>query len=138
MVFQSPGDILFRVFDFPVYYYGLILAASCLIGVYTAFLFFKKYNPDKDYNAIWDFSAYIIIAGILGARLYYCLLNPVYYFYHPGEILFIRQGGLSIHGGVTVGILLLIILAKKHKLPVWNLLDAFVCGTAIAGNRKMG
>ncbi len=132
MVFQSPGDILFRVFDFPVYYYGLILAASCLIGVYTAFLFFKKYNPDKDYNAIWDFSAYIIIAGILGARLYYCLLNPVYYFYHPGEILFIRQGGLSIHGGVTVGILLLIILAKKHKLPVWNLLDAFVCGTAIA------
>lgn len=131
-MFQSPGDILFTIFDFPVYYYGLILAAACLIGVCTAYKVFKKYNPDKDYELIWDFSAYVILAGILGARLYYCLLNPVYYYYHPNEILFIRQGGLSIHGGVTIGILTLIILARSHKLPVWNLLDSFACGTAVA------
>ncbi len=132
MIFQSPGDVLFKVFDFPIYYYGLVLAAACLIGVVTAFKVFKKYNPDKDYEAIWDFSAYVIIAGILGARLYYCLLNPVYYYYHPNEILFIRQGGLSIHGGVTFGIITLVLLAKSHKLPVWKLLDAFACGTAVA------
>lgn len=107
------------------------MAFACIIGVSTAYLFFKKYNPDKNYKALWDISSYLIVAGIIGARLYYCLLNPVYYSHNPLEILNFRQGGLSIHGGLIAGIITLFISAKKYKLPVLNLLDAFVCGTAI-------
>lgn len=130
-MFVSPGDVFFKVGDFAVYNYGVTMALACLIGVSTAYLIFKKYNPDKNYSAVADIATYVIIFGIIGARLYYCLLNPVYYFHNPLEILYIRQGGLSIHGGIIAGVLTLIFVSKKDKLPILNVFDAFVCGTAL-------
>lgn len=132
MAFQSPGDVIFTVFNYPVYYYGVIMAAACFLGVSASYLVFKKYNPEKNYDAIWDFSVWVLLAGIIGARLYYCLLNLEYYLHYPLQILNLRQGGLSIHGAVIFGILALIIVSKKYKLPLLNLLDSFACGTAIA------
>ena len=132
MTFQSPGDILFSIGSFSVYYYGIIMAFACFVGVFAAYKIFRHYNKHENFEEIWDFAAYLLIFGFLGARLYYCLLNPVYYFYNPLEILNFREGGLSIHGGLIAGITALIVLAKKYKLPVLNTLDAFVCGTAIA------
>ena len=130
-MFKSPGDIFFSIGAFSVYNYGVTMALACIVGVSIAYLLFKKYNPDKNYAAIWDISAYLIIAGILGARLYYCLLNPVYYSQNVLEILNFRQGGLSIHGGLAAGIITLIILAKRNKLPVLNVLDCFACGASV-------
>lgn len=132
MTFQSPGDILISISGFSIYNYGIILAFACLVGVYTAYKIFKYYNPEQNYEKFWDFSAYALIIGFLGARLYYCILNPIYYFQNPLEILNFREGGLSIHGGIITGIIGLILLSKKYKLPILNVLDSFVCGTAIA------
>lgn len=132
MIFQSPGDILLTVCGFKIYYYGIIMASACLIGVIVAYFIFKQYNPESDSEKIWDFAAYFLIAGFLGARLYYCALNPIYYFNNPLEILDFREGGLSIHGGIVAGIAAIIILAKTYKLPVLNTLDSFICGTALA------
>lgn len=132
MVFKSPGDVFITVFNFPVYYYGITMALACLVGVCVAYVVFKRYNPDKNYDLIWDFSVWLLIAGILGARLYYCLLNPDYYLSFPHQILNIRQGGLSIHGAVLGGVLALSVAAKRYKLPLLNLLDAFACGTSLA------
>lgn len=132
MIFQSPGDVFFKIFDFPVYYYGVVMAAACYIGIYASYRVFKKYNPESNFEAIWDFSVWVLLSGILGARLYYCLLNLDYYIYHPLQILNIRQGGLSIHGALIFGILALIIAGKKAKLPPLNLLDSFVCGLSLA------
>lgn len=131
-MFVSPGDVFFKIGDFAIYNYGITMALACLIGVSVSCLIFKKFNPDKNYSALWDLAAYVMIFGILGARLYYCLLNPVYYFHHPLEILYIRQGGLSVHGGIIAGVLTLTYLSKKNKLPVANILDSFACGTALA------
>lgn len=132
MILKSPGDICFYLAGSPVYWYGIIMAVSCFIGCWISYLVFKKYNPDKDYESIWDFAVWVLIAGIFGARLYYCILNAEYYLHFPLQILNIRQGGLSIHGAVIFGIMALILLAKRYKLPQLNLLDSFVCGTAFA------
>ena len=132
MIFQSPGDIVFSIGGFSIYYYGIIMAFACFVGVWTSYKVFRRFNKDKNFEEIWDFAAYLLIFGFLGARLYYCMLNPVYYFYNPLEILNFREGGLSIHGGIIAGIIALVLLSKKYKLPVLNTLDAFVCGTALA------
>ena len=132
MGFRSPGDILFSLNGFDVYTYGIIMAFACLIGVYTSYFIYRKLHPDNDYNRIIDCAAWILLFGIAGARLYYCLLNPVYYFTNPLEILNIRQGGLSVHGGLVAGILAIIFFSKKYKLGTFYLLDAFACGTSLA------
>ena len=132
MAFQSPGDVIFSLNGFNIYTYGVIMACACLVGVFTAYYLYKKYNSDLNYNKLIDIAPLILFAGIAGARLYYCLLNPVYYFSNPMEILDIRQGGLSIHGGLFLGITVLILLAKKYNLGCFRVLDSFACGTALA------
>ena len=132
MIFKSPGDVLFNIGSFPVYCYGVTLAIASFVGVFVSYKVFKKYNSNFDYDKIWDFSAYLLILGFLGARIYYCLLNPIYYFNNPLEILDFREGGLSIHGGIIVGIISAILLAKRYKLPILKLIDSFMCGTALA------
>ena len=131
-VFTSPGDIAFNVLSFPVYYYGIVMAFACLVGVFTSFLFFQASNKSEISEKIWDFSIWILIFGFLGARLYYCILNPVYYFSNPWDILNFREGGLSVHGAIIGGILAIFWLSKKHNIRSLKLLDAYSCGLALA------
>lgn len=130
-MFQSPTDVAFNLLGFPIYYYGIILAIAILIGVYCAYCLYKKfYGVEKAQNII-DFSPYIIIIGILGARFYYCLVNFAYYSNHPLEIFYIRQGGLSIHGVIIIGLCALYYFSKKYKMSFFKLIDVFLCGTAL-------
>lgn len=130
-MFTSPGDVAFRLFSTPIYYYGIIMASSLLSGIFTARFVVKKFYPEISVNVIYDISPYIIICAIIGARLYYCLLNYSYYFSHPIEILGIRQGGISIHGAIIGGLIGGIFYAKKHKLPVLKLCDIFSYGLVL-------
>ncbi len=131
-MFQSPSEIAFSLLGFPIYWYGIILALAILVGVYTAFMLYKNFYDKEKAFLIIDFSPVVILVGILGARLYYCLVNYSYYLYNPTEILNIRQGGLSIHGMIIIGILVLFYFAKRYKIEFFKLLDSFFVGTALA------
>lgn len=131
-MFQSPSEIAFSLLGFPIYWYGIILALAILVGVYTAFMLYKNFYDKEKAFLIIDFSPVVILVGILGARLYYCLVNYSYYLYNPTEILNIRQGGLSIHGMIIIGILVLFYFAKRYKIEFFELLDSFFVGTALA------
>lgn len=131
-MFQSPSDVAFNLFGFPVYYYGIIMACSILVGVYTAYFLYKNFYNMVDAEKIFEFSPFIIIVGILGARLYYSLVNYSYYSIHPFEILNIRQGGLSVHGMIIVGVFSLYICAKIYKLSFFKLADVFLCASALS------
>ena len=130
-MFQSPTDVAFDVFGFPIYFYGIILASAIFVGVYCAYFLYKLFYNKQEASKIIDFSPYIIIIGIIGSRLYYCLVNFSYYVKHPLEIFYIRQGGLSIHGVIIIGILALYTFSKKYKLSFLKLIDVFLCGTAL-------
>ena len=81
MIFQSPGEVCFYITDkFPIYWYGLIMAFACFAGVYLSYRIYKYFNYDENADKIWDFATLILIFGIIGARLYYCLLNFVFLF----------------------------------------------------------
>lgn len=131
-MFQSPSEIAFSLLGFPIYWYGIILALAILVGVYTAFMLYKNFYDKEKAFLIIDFSPVVILVGILGARLYYCLVNYSYYLYNPTEILNIRQGGLSIHGMIIIGILVLFYFSKRYKIEFFKLLDSFFVGTALA------
>lgn len=130
-MFQSPADVAFNIFGFPVYFYGIILAVAILIGTYTAYYLYKRFYDKKDAANIIDFSPLLIIIGVLGARLYYCSVNYGYYKIHPAEILNVRQGGLSIHGMIIIGLISLFVFSKIYKMSFLKLIDVFLCGTSL-------
>lgn len=131
-MFQSPGEVAFSLFGMQVYFYGIILAVAAFVGFLTAYKLYAKFFDNESAEKILDMAPVLIISGILGARLYYCLVNYSYYAIHPLEILDIRQGGLSIHGMILGGILGLYACFKYYKMDFLRLLDVMACGTAIA------
>lgn len=131
MIVQSPGEVAFYIFNFPVYSYGIILAFAVFLGVCTAEILAKKFS-DVPENFFVDNSPAVIIAGILGARLYYCIVNYPYYIHNPLEIFDIRQGGLSIHGMLIAGIVTVYFLAEKYRVNLLRLLDVLACSVILA------
>ena len=92
----------------------------------TIFFVSKKIYKNKiSQDFLLDLFPIVIIAGILGARLYYVLLNLHFYLAHPKEIFAIWHGGLSIHGAIIFGVITGIIycIFKKQN----TLLCADIC-----------
>ena len=114
-MFASHSQIICTIFGLHIYFYGVILALAIVIGTFVAdYIGTKFYELKKE--TIIDMSPYLIIFGIIGARLYYCLLNYDFYLRFPTEILAIRHGGISIHGAILGGLIGLLIFAKRHNI----------------------
>lgn len=131
MIIPAPPDVAFELFSIPVYRYGITMALAIFTAMIAGNILYNKVNKFQRKDVILEYAPLIIIAGILGARGYFCLLNFHYYFEHPLQILDIRQGGLSIHGAIIFGVLSLIFTARKLKIPVMSLMDSMACATIL-------
>ena len=131
MIIPAPSDIAFSLFGLPIYWYGITMASAIFVSMVCGNILYNKVNFDFTKDVILEYAPLIIILGILGARLYFCVLNPNYYFSHPIEILDIRQGGLSIHGAILGGIAGMLISSYRVKVPLMNIMDAMACSTIL-------
>ena len=130
-MFASHSQIICTIFGLHIYFYGVILALAIVLGTFVSdYIGTKFYGLKKE--TIIDLSPYLVIFGIIGARLYYCLLNYDFYLRFPTEILAIRHGGISIHGAILGGLIGLLIFAKRHKISAFKLADASAVGLILA------
>ncbi|HRH23827.1 MAG TPA: prolipoprotein diacylglyceryl transferase, partial [Candidatus Magasanikbacteria bacterium] len=110
---------------FTIRWYGIMLG----IGVLTCLLiYYCLAKKDKEkLNTIYDLSVWLIVGGLIGARLGHILFyNLPYFLAHPSEIIFINHGGLSSHG-LTIGLLLTAwVYQKINKIDLKNYLDLMV------------
>ena len=113
--------VLIRIFGVPIYSYGFMLAVSFLICVILALR--QAANAGIEPHHILDLSLYIIISGIVGARLLYVVQNWSYYSKHLFEIVLINRGGLSLHGGILLAFLVGCIIVKRRRLPAGKIID---------------
>ena len=130
-MFESPSQILCTICGVNIYYYGIIMAIAISIGVLVSDWIGSQYFGLKK-ETIVDLAPYLIIFGILGARIYYCALNYDFYLRFPTEIIAIRHGGISIHGAIIGGAFGLWLFARRHKLNIKNLFDTVAVGLPLA------
>ena len=130
-MFESHTQIICTIFGVHIYFYGIILAFAIIVGTFLSDYVGEKFFELKK-ETIIDLSPYLVIFGIIGARLYYCILNYDFYLRFPTEILAIRHGGISIHGAILGGLIGLIIFAKRHNLSIIKLADTSSIGLALA------
>lgn len=124
----------FNVFGIEIALYGIIIG----IGVVLAILFAGKHAVNNGINPddIYDGSMFLVIFGILGARLYYVIFSFDYYKDNLLSIFNIREGGLAIYGGVIAGFITLLIFCKKKKLNPFKYAD--VCFPAVLIGQIVG
>jgi len=130
-MFASHSQIICTILGVHIYFYGVILALAILVGTFVAEYVGTKFFELKK-ETIIDMAPYLVICGIIGARLYYCILNCDFYLRFPTEIIAIRHGGISIHGAIIGGLIGLLLYAKRHNISIFKLADVSVVGLAIA------
>ena len=130
-MFASHSQIICTVFGVHIYFYGVILALAIIAGTFVSeYIGTKFFGLQKE--TIIDMAPYLILFGIIGARVYYCILNFGFYLRFPTEILAIRHGGISIHGAILGGLLGLYIYSKRKKIAMPKLADISVLGLSLA------
>ncbi len=125
MINIVPNPILLDLGIIKIHYYGLIFVFSVLISMFVIGKITKKQN-NYDKNHIENLYLYLLVAGIIGARLYSVFFfDWNYYRYNLIDILKIWNGGIAIQGAVIVGILTLYIYSKRNKLDFLKYVDLF-------------
>lgn len=89
-------------------YYGLMYAVAFFTGIFLARKEAKRRGIDPEIVENYGFAA--IIGGLIGARVYYVLLDFKNYSKDPMEIFAVWHGGMAIHGGIIGGIVATLIL----------------------------
>ena len=126
----------FYIGSFKIYFYSLIIIAGVLAAVWLSI---KEAGRRKmNTELVWDIVPWVLIAGIIGARLWHVLtpsasmgITASYYFQHPLEIFATRKGGLGIPGAVFGGAIGLLLYCKRKKLNFANWVDIIVPGLAL-------
>lgn len=111
--------------------YGVVIFLAIIAAIYTIDTVSKKLLKSVNPDILIDMYPTLIISGIIGARLYYVLLNQYYYFKYPSEILAIWHGGISIHGAILGGLIAGLFYLKRRNLPFLNYADAVSFGLCI-------
>lgn len=116
-----------------IYWYSIILFIAFLIGGSLALKEAKRWKISEDFMINLFF--YLIIFGMLGARLCYVIFNASYYLDNPLSIFKIWEGGLAIYGGIILGLITVFIYTKKYKVNTVRVLDilavSLILGQAI-------
>jgi len=104
-----------------VHTYGVLLAGGFLAAVGFCVHQARRYgeNPQR----ILDLCFYILIAAIVGSRLYFVALEWPYFSQHPTAMFNLASGGLVFYGGAIGGTLTAMYLMWKWKLPFWRTCD---------------
>ena len=126
--------------SFHIYFYGIMIMLGVLAATFLVSAEAKRRGQNPE--ILWDMLIWVVIAGIVGARLWHILTPPPsmiaqgittqYYLTHPLLMLDIRNGGLGIPGAVFGGALAMWIYTRRKKLSFATWLDLTAPGLALA------
>jgi phosphatidylglycerol:prolipoprotein diacylglycerol transferase len=108
-----------------------MLALAFLTAVWLAQRDAKRKGIDPD--TVGDMAIWLLISGVLGARLMFVILNPsLFSITRPFDLLKIWEGGLVFYGGVIAAIPVAIFILKKKGVQVWDFGDLVMPYLALA------
>ena len=113
-----------ELFGVETTYFGILLGVAILIGiVLTMWLAHRSGQEAEEYL---NLSVFVVIAGIIGARLYYVLFGFEQFKGHWTKIFNLRSGGLAFYGALIAGVIAVFVYCKRQGLIVWKVLDTIV------------
>ncbi|MCK6538661.1 MAG: prolipoprotein diacylglyceryl transferase [Anaerolineales bacterium] len=108
----------FSVGPFFVRFYGIILMSGAVAGAFLATREARRRGYDPE--IVWDLFIYLLIGGIVGARIWHILtpspssgVTTSWYLSHPLDALAVWKGGLGIPGAVIGGLIALYFYSRK-------------------------
>jgi phosphatidylglycerol:prolipoprotein diacylglycerol transferase len=114
---------------FTLHTYGFLLAVAFLLGLWVASRQAKRAGLDA--GKITDMAVWVLIAGLVGAKLLLVGVEWRYFARNPRDAFSIFQSGGVFYGGLGAGVLVAWLLARRNRLPAWRTADVLAPGVAI-------
>ena len=119
----SPSSGTLDLLGLSIHAYGVMIALGVVAGVWLAGRRLEAAGvgtrDDMSSIAVWA-----VLAGVLGARLYYIVTDKSEPWRHPGKWLQIWNGGLGIPGGLAAGVLVALWRARRRGISPSGLFTA--------------
>lgn len=127
-------SVCFYFFGRPIFWYGVMIAAAFLACITHLSLLGRR--EGRSYAFVSDLGFWIMVSGIIGARLAYVLANYDFFSKAPGLIFRVDQGGLIYYGGFIGATLASILYARVKRAPLRPFADFVI--TALPLGQAIG
>ncbi len=120
--------------------YGFLLAVAFLAGLWVASRQARRaaaamYSTDEERSRyvtrVTDMAVWVLIAGLIGAKLLLVLVDWRHFWNNPNQLLSIFQSGGVFYGGLIGGILVAWWCIRAYKLPGWTTADVLAPGVVL-------
>lgn len=109
--------------------YGFLLAVAFLSGLFVVSSQAKKAGMDA--TRITDMAVWLLIAGLVGAKVLLVVVDWRFYNRNPRELWSIFQSGGVFYGGLLGGIAVALFYVWRYRLPGWATADVLAPGVVI-------
>lgn len=109
--------------------YGLMLAVAFLVGTWLSLAEARRRGLDEDRVVTVILAA--LVAAIIGARGLYVLEHVSEFKREWGSAVALWQGGLTLYGGVVLGTMAGLGVARRLGLPMWTVADTLTPAIAL-------
>ena len=117
----------------PITSFGVFMFLSFLTG--GMLLRSEMERTGHDPERAWDLVFMAVLGGVIGAKIYYVLLNYEVLLANPFSAIFSR-GGMVWYGGFAGAMLLIVIEIKRRALPLGQIAD--LCSPTLAVGYAVG
>ena len=121
--------VLLSIGNFSVSSFGLFLLLAIFTSSFVIWRIAALY--DLEAEKVLDLIFLTIAGGIIGARIYFIILNLPIFDNLLKIILITKYGGLSFWGGLLAGGLTLRLFSQRLKINFWRAADFAIVGLAL-------
>jgi phosphatidylglycerol:prolipoprotein diacylglycerol transferase len=130
-------QFLGHIGSFPLRSYSLLFILALGLGVGVTVTLAKLQKKNELAEHFLNMLVPMFLFAILGSRFWQVFFfDWQFYSKHPGEIIAIWHGGLSIQGGIVGALLYGIWYVRKHKISFWELAD--LCAPGLILGQSIG
>lgn len=113
---------LLRIGSFVLPTYGVLLAAGFLAALQLLRHRVPRFGITPD--AASDVALWLLIGGLVGAKLLLVIVEWPRYVTSLGALMELARSAGVFYGGLLGAIVTLVVLIRKHRIPIFDFLDA--------------
>ena len=113
-----------------VHWYGVMMALGFLAAFVSLHVLGRR--DGRSFETLSDLTFWIMVGGIIGARVAYVTSEWGHFAMHPAEIIRVDRGGLIYYGGFLAAGVVLLVFARMHRERFWSLVDFVLASVPLA------
>ena len=123
--------ILLKIGNITLYTYGLFVALGFMTAIWFASRQARIRRATIQHQEITDLFLVILLASLVGARLFYVVQNFSLFSDHPLDVFKIWNGGLVFYGGFLLALVSAMVYVKQKHFDLWSTADLLAPAIAL-------